>query len=479
MAIMEPNNFEKNIQQKLDGLKIPPSESVWSNVEKKIGEKKRSRRIIFILFFLVLFLLSGGYWLFNSTKNNSQPQNNKVSNVLKKDSKTTKREDSYLNKGIISSGDATQKGSSSNVSEEKSKSLSTIINNKKPVRIINKKLENKSAKPAISDKNRIISLFQNEIRSNKKSIDIENKNNTVNPDNLSEKNSVHANVKEKNTIPDSVIIARNKMNADTLLKNKEEKLIAKNDSPAKKKVEDRQKRKWTFGITFSGGGSLIGKDQLGINNANYSSVQSTPGVGSGNNPPVYLPSKINSSAAFIGGIFIEKNISARNKISLGISYKYYSLLNEVGNRIDSVITYPSQYFASSSGFYSSTNNVKTYRNNFHYLEIPVSIKLQLGKSKTVPLYWQGGFNISQLISSNALQFTSNPGLYYNDNSLFNKTQFGLQTGFSATLFSNTKNPLSIGPYFIYNTSKLTNEGLYRGKHFSFIGIKTEILFGKK
>ena len=85
---MEQNNFEKEIQQRLSELNIPPSDSVWNNVEKKIAKKKKDRRVIFILSFLVPFLLLGGYWLFNSAERNSQLQNHQVSNVEKKDSKT-------------------------------------------------------------------------------------------------------------------------------------------------------------------------------------------------------------------------------------------------------------------------------------------------------------------------------------------------------------------------------------------------------
>jgi hypothetical protein len=103
----------------------------------------------------------------------------------------------------------------------------------------------------------------------------------------------------------------------------------------------------------------------------------------------------------------------------------------------------------------------------------------LNDSKALPLYWQAGINISQLISSNALQFQSSPGLYYKDNSLFNKTQFGLITAISATLFSKQKVPLTIGPYFYYSISRLADKGLYGKKHFNFIGIRTELLFPKK
>ena len=95
------------------------------------------------------------------------------------------------------------------------------------------------------------------------------------------------------------------------------------------------------------------------------------------------------------------------------------------------------------------------------------------------MFWNAGINISHLISSKALQFQSNPGVYYHDNSMFNKTQFGLHTGFSIVLFAQQKTPLTIGPDFYYSASRLADKGLYGGKHFSFIEIQTEILFRKK
>jgi hypothetical protein len=109
----------------------------------------------------------------------------------------------------------------------------------------------------------------------------------------------------------------------------------------------------------------------------------------------------------------------------------------------------------------------------------VSLKFQLTKNNSLPVYWLAGINISQLIGSNALQFKNDPGVYYNDNSLFNKTQWGFSTGFFATLFSQKKTPVNIGPYFYYNATRLANEGLYDKKHFNFIGMSAEILFNKK
>ena len=253
-----------------------------------------------------------------------------------------------------------------------------------------------------------------------------------------------------------------------------EKNIEKNDSAVstkkpEKPVVKNQKNKWALGITFSGGSSFVADDPLGINSsADYlSSPVNSGGSGSGSIP--YFPSsKTRSSIAFIVGAFLEKNISAEHKISFGMNYKYFSTTNKVGKKIDTAVS-----------AYSAANNTINHRNNFNYLELPVSIKLQLGNNRVLPIYWQAGISISQLVSTNALQYKDNPGMYYIDNSLFNKTQLGFSTGLFATLFSKHKNQVNIGPYFYYSASKLANEGLYNKKHFSFIGISTEILLQKK
>jgi hypothetical protein len=131
MAIMEQNNFEKNVQQKLDELKIAPSDSVWTNVEKRIGKKDKDRKLVFILFFLILFLLTGGYFLFNSTKNNGQ-QKHELSEI-KKDSKATNNDNSSLIKTSTAKNQTSRTPDFTNGSEEKIKTTSIKIQNKREV----------------------------------------------------------------------------------------------------------------------------------------------------------------------------------------------------------------------------------------------------------------------------------------------------------------------------------------------------------
>jgi hypothetical protein len=461
MATMEQNNFEKNVQQKLDELKIPPSDSVWTNIEKNIGKKKKDRTMILIFLFLILILLSGGYWLFNSGKNNQQIH---ISKVLKKDSKPTNTLDSFFNKH----------------------SISLKKNNTEPVSNKNKILKKFNEQIVFKSKGKKI-ISENKVKSNSiLSVQLQTKNkedsiSSIDMDNISVQERKlpapgNKNRDTKDTI--SNLSASDSLSLHEKLKKTGNNEIEKQDLfVVKKDSKNRKKKPWLLGITFSVGRSLSGNSVLGINNY-YADAAMNNG---GSSSPYATPSLAKTSTGFIAGVFVEKNISLKNKISFGISYQFFSLTNKVGTRIDSLVNSP-QAFNFSSYFYSvasNTNTYRIYRNNFHYLEVPVSIKFQVNKSKDLPLFLNAGINISELISSNALQFQSIPGIYYNDNSMFNKTNFGFHAGFFGRFFSEEKYPLAVGPLFYYNATTIANKGLYQNKHFSFIGIQAEILFNKK
>lgn len=475
---MEQNNFEKNVRQKLEELKIPPSDAVWANVEKQLGKKEKDKKVILLFLFSILFLLGASYWLWNSSKNNSS-QNRQVTQS-QKDSKATylsgrqaNNEDSSFAKSKITSGNHLVNTDSAAVSGRKTKSLEANSQNK----IVTKRepKQRKSGDDFTTNPNQDFSKRTNNEDSQ---IALNNANKLI-------RKTTNPEIENKNERENILINFQNQINADSFLIQLEsektiEKLIAKNTSSLKKDATKKPEKRWDYGVTISAGSSFIGSNILERNyqSMDMSSGLPSPGNSNGGNPSYYyFPSLIKNSTAFIAGVLAEKKFSAKSKISVGISYKYYSLINKVGNKIDSTLT-SAQYFAAYS-LNNTANRSQSYRNNFHYLEVPVSIKIQINKNKKLPLLWNGGINFSELISSNALQFNPNLGIYYNDNSIFNKTQFGLHTGLSLTLFSEQKIPLTFGPYFNYSATSLSDKGLYGGKHFSFIGIQAEILFRKK
>ena len=52
---MQNSEFEKNVQQKMEELKLAPADAVWKKIAARLPEEKKGRRwIIFILLFAVL-----------------------------------------------------------------------------------------------------------------------------------------------------------------------------------------------------------------------------------------------------------------------------------------------------------------------------------------------------------------------------------------------------------------------------------------
>ena len=61
---MQEQNFEKQVQKKLEELNLLPSDSVWKKVEEQIREKKDRRKIFFWL--IPFALLCGGIYFYST-----------------------------------------------------------------------------------------------------------------------------------------------------------------------------------------------------------------------------------------------------------------------------------------------------------------------------------------------------------------------------------------------------------------------------
>ena len=95
---MEENKFEKQVQQKMDELKIHPSDSVWEKIEARIGKRKRPNRglFLFLLFFCVFLI--GGYLLWNTghhsiteSSNFEKTNSEKITNEISVKENTTRQ----------------------------------------------------------------------------------------------------------------------------------------------------------------------------------------------------------------------------------------------------------------------------------------------------------------------------------------------------------------------------------------------------
>src|ERR1035437_6008350 len=448
---MQENEFEKQVQQKMDELKLHPSDAVWQKIEARIKKEKRRRWILFFFPAMLICFLYGGYVLLNRSNSTHEYQHQLTKNFTEKNNineKTKIRFDSIKNN-------------------------QTLTENKKPFAKPatakgnrDQKIKTRDKLKSVSDHELTKSLVK-DISANKIEFD------TI--QNIAENGTLNTNIKtpeQEKILPakqsrfDSTTIHENELSdqaqVDLITDNKEKKNENVISTDNKNITTAKNKHSWNWGFSFSGGISGMANSFLGSGQQSFDLVSMSSGSQGTN--PYSTPSLIKSSIAFVTGFSVEKNILQKIIFATGLNYKLFSTTNTIG--------------ADSANYFRANSTVSAYHNFYHYIGLPIGFKFQIANSKKTQLYWNIGFSISQLISSNALQFNNSSGLYYHDNSQFNKTQIGFNTGLDIALFSKQKKSLLIGPYLNYDISKIAPQG-YNNHHFTFIGLRAQFIFRKK
>ncbi len=489
---MEENNFEKQVQQKMDGLKIPPSDAVWDHVKMNI-EKGKSREWLLLIFLFGGILLLSGLYYFSANKysssNDKLSQNSaaiKASDSLLINKKIINKKESAVKEENISKEESVSKEENaaknksflpkiSGVSEFK-KSNNHLHNSNAQVDILNTKKEERKIKTQGLKENENGSVT---ITAAPPHPEVPRLKNSIRQDSVNSGESQPAAIAEENKI-DSL---SSNVYKDNIIDSSSHQDIAQqatveNDTStiqrAIRKPAAKISKKWNVGFVLSGGISHVGNQFLGLGYSNADYLRAYSSSNPGQSVSVSNPSKVKNAFGFIAGIFFEKAIASKTKFSFGINYKEFNTSNLVGQSND------------SSKSFSSVNANSRYNNNFKFIELPLKVSVQLGSNKKFPLLWSGGITLSQLIKSNALQFDPSASstdpfakAYFTDNSLFNKTLLGLNTSFSTIVFSNKKSSILAGPVFYYEASNTASEGLYSKKHFVYFGLQAQIIFNKK
>ena len=455
---MEENKFEKDIRRELEGMKILPSEKSWASVEKRIGKKKRRRPIGLLLLLLALCISVGGYWLLHSKE---QHYPGKIA-----EGESRIFEKNHLSKTAHpDTADAPEKAKQ--VDEQQKNTMQQQIFSQKqpPKKHSGNNRDGIYVEPLFSADKHEPALYREEnIRIQKVAPPFS----VINEKGLNQKpvdtGLVHH--LETNTLPGPITHKTDKNSAGISKVGN----VETTTSNSNKLQTNQKKRKWTLGFTFSAGSAYVRNSLFGIFSEEKNAAPSNqydPGSAGGGQRPDLIPSMPQHSLAFAGGVVATRPLTLRSELSVGIRYKYFSTTNRVGSPVSNFSDY----------YYSNSGPKKMYRNRFHFIELPVKIEVQLTKKNQLPVHWNAGIHVAQLIASNALQFSS--GRYFNDNSFFNKTQIGFSTGVDVTLFAKEKFPVSIGPSIYYGISEIADKGLYGNTHFSFIGLQGKILFRRK
>ena len=430
------NEFEKQVQQKMEELKLVPSEPVWQKVEMQIQKKKDRRRMIL---WIPLFLLIGtGLWLgINKYSNTSS-----VHHFENKTSKQSHGIEPRSTNGITEQNNQTSIGpnkpknavvSHNHVTKNKDHILTSTVIDKKSF----KKVHGKQISIAIATK----------IHS-KPGIVIQNKM-------TSEQQS-----QTKAYVPlDTGFKSGQSFDtAGTTIKTMEPKKMSepvKQDSVQTKKTNlKKHVSKWKYNVIAIAGTSGLGRINFynGQKSLNYSPNYSSSGSTSGGNGPSYGPSKVEKAFSLALGIATKKKLGKRTFFSTGLQYNYYSNNIQVGNSVSQsrvIMDY------SVSQFYTNQAMVlEPYKNQYHFICVPAVFDWQL--LKRLPLNFNAGLSLQYLAGSNALRFDYTTQSYFHSIDAFNRTQVFSELGLSYSVPLKQK-PLTFGPQLQYGLTQLEKD----------------------
>jgi hypothetical protein len=491
---MPVNDFEKQVQQKMDELQLRPSGEVWTEVEKRIRKEKQRRRFV-LWFFLTGLLLLGGtaWWLAdhtgnstsrsvaqhttegspvaanepvnpgtdknNNTGNNTAPANNDVNNGTVTSQQTapvTTPATGNDNRNIIKPSTGSNLSTSAqgldvindqpviarkgkNVKDNTDKRLTeppTPVRNAPETLIKNDKAtEPLTGKPTDAGGQKPVA---NKIISTDKTVSP-----TINKPSADEP-------KADSVLRDSLVVKIN------------EAVAAPDTNTPSQPVKNKRakKDKWEFGITAGGGASTTTDGfpifQFDADKALYYDSNVNPNALSGAYPAAYqlVPSDPEEGPYWQIGAYAKRKLSKRIAVSAGLQYSSFSTTQTIGKYIAIQTNISNSAYSSNVQYYYRSGDMTTYRNHYNYVQVPVALHWQINKGKKLPITWQNGVTVGRLTKSDALIYTPNSNLFYHDNNLLNKTQFSMQSGVSVKLFSKTKHPVSIGALFNYHFSHL-------------------------
>jgi hypothetical protein len=246
----------------------------------------------------------------------------------------------------------------------------------------------------------------------------------------------------------------------------------------------KTKRPWEAGFVAGGGLSRLNRVNLSSNrnqalSASLYNIANGP-TSSGKN---YV-SDVRPDVSFMAGIYLQKGLSSRWTLNLGMNLHYYSTRITIGQPVSTYVPVSASLIASSlapsaqSATAYIAGDKQNFTNHYYFLELPVNIQYQLNKSRLLPLFVEGGFSLARLMGSDALFYNSHSGVYYKDPAVLQKTQLNVSSAVMIGLpFHGIR--IQAGPQVQYGLTPLINNHSQGDQHFLYTGIKVVIVPGRK
>jgi len=467
------NEFEKQVQQKMEELKLVPSEPVWQKVEEQIRKKKDRRKFILWIPFLAL-LLGGGFWIV------MEQYSNKV--VSHNGNNETQKENSISVPSKITN-ETGNKITEQTIQDYNETATPNLFRKKNDIELTNPKNGSRSfhSKSAIKKE----SSFT--IRTSKENLVLEKKETstkaeTTVPETKLPEETAQSPVEKKNStdaVPKNVHTT-DSLHLTSATEEKVEANISKPDSVKhdtasikKSEIKKHAESKWKYNLIVASG--LSGFNRLNLFNG-QKSLAASPAYNSGGmssgGSQYYGPSEVKKGASFSIGGLVKKELGKRTFFSTGLQYNYYSNTIQVGSRVfqnRTIMDFSVAQYYSNAG-----SSLQPYHNHYHFVSLPAAIDRQL--LRTVPLNFHTGLSLQYLFRTNALRFDYNSQTYFHNIKAFNRAQLFSEFGFTYSVPLKHK-PLEFGPQFQYGLTRL-EKGNSTNHLFSY-GLTTQWQLRKK
>ncbi len=461
---MPVNDFERDIQNRLEELKLRPSAEVWQRVAADIRKKKRRRVLAFFLFFFLL--LTGGYagmQFFsrtgNGTGNNILTQSPSVNQTEKRSNTaiSTQKDLTTTSQPVATTSAVNQQRHTPGATTT-TKTITTKRKNTQPA------VAAQQTKATSTDGNNQRTDNSDPVITQSKPDNNSNKLPAIEPAATAETAPGLSATPADTSAASAALAALPEIPADSLA------TATTPDSKARAK----KKKAWRFGIDGGIGVS-------GVLSAPLSMKAVEPGQNVLNNgitqqasllvpgTVTYLPTAANPYVAWNLGAVVEKQLTKRSSFSAGLRYSYVSTIQKAG-----------EYNPTFRANVGEPNN--DYVNSFHFVSIPVAYHWQINQARKLPpVTFDIGFTASRLLYTDALLYNvGQGGVYYKDKSLFNKNHFDLTTGFSVRLNAGGRWQWSIGPQAGFDLANLYLDKAGQDKEFLYYGgLKLRLLLPQR
>ncbi len=431
---MPTNNFEKRVQEEMEGFKLPPSDEVWLIVEEKIRERKRRS----FLFWLLPILLGGAmatYFLLNKPDNKGSTELTSaqpaiVKEAIKKEQVNSNKMDDPMantrqtpkekvgeNEIALSSG-SEQHTPSSQVPFEMKKS-NTI-----------KSFKNKKATNFEPANERVgFMASAKDISTGKPVIE-----STAEPESMEQ---IQRSIAPANLYIVQPASLRNGWFSSGFYWV--ERLEAK--TPSVVKPSSLRSPKWILG--FKAGGYNIADPLLGGGGQkDFAGNLNSPGQGTGSSNASIISEAL-PKPALSYGLMLGRQfpVGRKHYFKTGLGIAQYSHIRQVGDYRDSTASPNFSLSDQSAGFYRG-GTITSFRSRYQVIELPLTMMWQIGKNKNWPLQLETGLLYGRVIRARGLVYGGYG--YFDDRDQVRKNQWQLNLGFGSSLFNRSRHPIGIG-----------------------------------